>query len=259
MAQKEKRKKNGLDLTGQKFGELTVLRRIENSRSGASRWLCSCACGADYEVLGTLLTNGKRTRCTGRAHEKNYAFADITGQRFGRLTTLYPSRRYDKSGSVIWRCRCDCGSETDISYNSLMYTNLQSCGCQKKEHDQKLRTFLTHVDGTSVDMLKSKKVPVDNTTGYKGVYFSRGKYLAKIVFQKKQYFLGTYDNIEDAAQARREAEEVLFDSVSDHYQRWKQKSNQDPQWARENPIQIRVSQENRKLKVNLMPVMEKEE
>ena len=62
--------------------------------------------------------------------------------------------------------------------------------------------------GTSVDILKSKKVPTDNITGYKGVYLIRGKYVAKIVFQKKQYFLGTYENIEEAAEARREAEEV---------------------------------------------------
>ena len=50
-----------------------------------------------------------------------------------------------------------------------------------------------------MDALKSKKVPTDNTTGYKGVYLIRGKYVAKIVFQKKQYFLGTYENIEDCS------------------------------------------------------------
>lgn len=64
--------------------------------------------------------------------------------------------------------------------------------------------------GTSLDIIQSQKLPRDNTTGYKGVYLVRGKYLAKIVFQKKQYFLGTYDNIEDAASARKEAEDLLF-------------------------------------------------
>ena len=164
------------DLTGKQFGELTVIRKV--SAGGKTKgvcWLCKCSCGADYEVLGTLLMTGRRTRCPGRAHQKNYAFADVTGRKFGRLTALYPAKRYDKSGSVIWRCKCDCGNEVDVSYNSLMYTSVVSCGCQKKEHDQKLRTFLTHVAGTSVDILKSKKVPTDNTTGYKGVYLIRGK------------------------------------------------------------------------------------
>lgn len=76
-----------------------------------------------------------------------------------------------------------------------------------------------------MDALKSRKVPTDNTTGYKGVYLIRGKYVAKIVFQKKQYFLGTYENIEDAAEARREAEEVLFDGSAKHYRKQKDKQN----------------------------------
>lgn len=59
-------------------------------------------------------------------------------------------------------------------------------------------------------MIQSQKLPRDNTTGYKGVYLVRGKYLAKIVFQKKQYFLGTYDSIEEAAAARKSAEALLF-------------------------------------------------
>ena len=40
-------------------------------------------------------------------------------------------------------------------------------------------------------------MPADNTTGYKGVYFVRGKYVAKIVFQKKAYYLGNFDDIEE--------------------------------------------------------------
>ena len=183
------------DLIGSQFGELTVLRKTDSTKHGSSQWVCRCSCGEECVVRGSLLISGRKTRCSGSAHEKNYAYNDISGQRFGRLVALFPSRRYDPSGSVVWHCRCDCGKETDLSYNTLVYTNQKSCGCQKKEHDQKLKTFLTHVAGTSVDMLKSKKVPKDNTTGYKGVYFVRGKYLAKIVFQKKQYYLGTYENI----------------------------------------------------------------
>ena len=56
-------------------------------------------------------------------------------------------------------------------------------------------------------MLKSDKLPKNNTTGVRGVYRIWGKYVAKIVFQKKQYHLGSYDSLEEAALARREAEE----------------------------------------------------
>lgn len=33
----------------------------------------------------------------------------------------------------MWHCKCDCGNEKDISYNSLMYDKTQSCGCISKE------------------------------------------------------------------------------------------------------------------------------
>lgn len=178
---------------------------------------------------------------------------DISGQKFGRLTALEATPQRDAKGYVIWRCRCDCGEEAMISYNELRYTNVQSCGCSKKEHDRKLRSFLTHVDGTSIDMLKSKKIPTDNTTGYKGVYLIRGKYVAKIVFRKKQYLLGTYDRIEEAAEARRKAEETLFDGVTCHYQRWKKRADNDAGWAAENPIKVIVNQENGNLNVTLLP------
>lgn len=244
---------NSPDLTGRQFGELTVIRKSDNVCNGATRWLCNCSCGAQYEVSGSLLMTGRRTRCPSKKHQKNYAYSDIAGQKFGRLTALYPSKRNNKGGSVVWRCRCDCGNELDVSYNKLVYTNQKSCGCQKKEHDKNLHTFLTHVAGTSVEMLKSKKVPADNTTGVKGVYLIREKYVAKIVFQKKQYFLGTYDKIEDAAKARKEAEEVLFNNVAEHYRKWKEHAEKDEEWAKKNPIQVIVNRADKKINVVLLP------
>lgn len=245
------------DLTGQTFGDLTVLRKAENQRkNGGVWWTCQCSCGNLYDVPASLLITGKRTHCGCKTDRGRPA--DITGKKFHRLTALYISKRKDPKAGVIWRCRCDCGNEVDVPYNNLVFCNQKSCGCRKKEHDKKLGTFLTHVAGTSVDMLKSKKVPTDNTTGYKGVYLIRGKYVAKIVFQKKAYYLGTYDDIADAAQARKEAEEVLFDGVAEHYAQWKERADAAPSWAEENPIQIFVNQNSdKRLSLTLLPVMNK--
>ena len=102
-------------------------------------------------------------------------------------------------------------------------------------------------------MLKSKKIPTDNTTGYKGVYLIRGKYVVKIVFPKKQYFLGAFDSIENAAEARKEAEEILFDGVAEHYRKWTERAELEPAWAAENPFQVNVSQTDKKLTVTLLP------
>lgn len=249
---------NYYDLTGKIFGDLQVLNRTEPGDSRRGRWwLCQCSCGNTYSCPGSLLVTGKRTHCGCKTDRGRPA--DITGLKFHRLTALYISKRRDPSSGVTWRCRCDCGSEVDVTYNNLVYGNQKSCGCQKKEHDQKLKSFLTHVAGTSVEMLQSKKTPRDNTTGYKGVYLIRGKYVAKIVFQKKQYFLGTYNKIEDAAEARKEAEELLFDSSAEHYRKWKTLADADPEWAKENPLQILVEQSDSKLRVTLLPKLDQME
>lgn len=240
------------DLMDQMFGNLKVVGRSRKRTKKGNYWTCLCKCGYTCEVATSELLSGKRTNC-GCEPVKNYAFSDITNQKFGRLTALYPTEKRNSSGSVIWHFRCDCGNEVDVPYNDVVYANQKSCGCQKKEHDQKLHTFLTHVDGTSVDMLLSKKVPADNTTGYKGVYLVRGKYIAKIVFQKKQYFLGSYDKIEDAAAARKDAEKILFDGVAEHYQKWKQYADLDSEWAKQNPISVSVDCNNRELHVTLRP------
>lgn len=247
------------DLTGKLYGGLTVLHKAEHQRkNGGVWWTCRCNCGNLYDVPGSLLVTGRRTHCGNfENHPKNYASADITGKRIYRLTALYPLKERGNRGDVLWHCRCDCGNEVDIPYNNLVHCNTRSCGCQKKEHDKKLSSFLTHVAGTSLDMVKSKKIPTDNTTGYRGVYLIKGKYVAKIVFQKKAYYLGTFDDITAAAEARKEAEELLFDGSAAFYEQWSEKANADPEWAAQHPVQIYVGKDaSGRLTVTFLPVLD---
>lgn len=228
------------DLTGQVFGELTVLHIAEKQRkNGGVWWTCRCACGQEYDVPGTLLVTGRRTNCNNKVHKK-YFKKDISGQKFRMLTAMYPTEERNVRGGVIWHCRCECGNEVDVPYNQLVYCNMVSCGCKKTEHDQNLRKYLTHVNGTSIDILKSKKIPANSTTGARGVYLIKGKYVAKIVFQQKAYYLGSFYDFEDAVQARKEAEEILFDGVTAYYERWKAVAEQNRLWAEANPFQVFV-------------------
>ena len=245
--------KNAHKLIGRRFGQLVVLEPAEPQDSRKGRWWkCRCDCGNEILIPGTLLMTGRKTHC-GCKTEKNYAYTDIRGQKFRRLTALYPLKKRSSKGGVIWHCRCDCGNETDVSYNGLVYSHQASCGCRKKEHDQNLESLLAHVDGTSIDHLRSNKVPRNSTTGVKGVYLIHDKYVAKIVFQKKQYFLGTYSTLDAAAQARKDAEVTLNACVVDFYDRWKAKAEADPTWAEQNPMQIFVTRNNAEFQVDFLP------
>lgn len=200
------------------------------------------AAGRKPRCRGLCWVNGKKTHCGCRtAGKKGRTRAiDISGQKFNYLTALELTDKRNQRGQALWHCRCDCGREVDVTYNDLVYTNLMSCGCRKLEHNASLAQTLTHVDGTSMDFIRSKRIPSNNTTGIRGVYMARGKFAAKIVFQKKQYHLGFYDTLEAAAQARKEAENVLFDGAVSHYEWWKEQAASDQTWAENNPFRVHV-------------------
>lgn len=59
-------------------------------------------------------------------------FKDITGRKFGLLEALYRTEPHvTPSGKKItmWMCRCRCGNEKAIRYQSLVSGETKSCGC----------------------------------------------------------------------------------------------------------------------------------
>lgn len=52
-----------LDITGQTFSRLTVIKRAEDYKNGSARWLCRCSCGKDVVVIGQKLRNGRTRSC----------------------------------------------------------------------------------------------------------------------------------------------------------------------------------------------------
>lgn len=130
------------DLTGQKFGKLTVIERATDylNRDGTKyiQWLCQCECGNKTIVRATSLKNGHTQSCGCLHHDSamGVGLEDITGQTFGRWAVLY------KAGSLkeprgrlvtLWHCRCECGEERDLRAGTLKSGNSLSCGCYK--HD----------------------------------------------------------------------------------------------------------------------------
>ena len=55
---------------------------------------------------------------------------DLTGQKFGRLTALYPEHRGRYYG---WVCACDCGTKKWVHASALRTGHTQSCGCKYNE------------------------------------------------------------------------------------------------------------------------------
>jgi hypothetical protein len=52
-----------IDLTGQRFGKLSVLKRAENDSRGKARWSVLCDCGTTKIVLAKSLQSGNSKSC----------------------------------------------------------------------------------------------------------------------------------------------------------------------------------------------------
>ena len=61
---------------------------------------------------------------------------DITNQKFGKLTALYPTEKRTKGGGIYWMFICDCGKRKECPANSARSGLIKSCGCEYRKHGE---------------------------------------------------------------------------------------------------------------------------
>jgi hypothetical protein len=111
------------DLTGEKFGWLTVVEKTDERIGSNVVWLCICECGNTKRVVTSKLIEGSTKSCGClRSH-------NLVGEVFGRLTVIgkMDERR---DGEIVWLCVCECGQTTKVRTGGLMSGNTQGCGCR---------------------------------------------------------------------------------------------------------------------------------
>lgn len=181
------------DLTGRKFGELVAVRYV-----GEAKWLCRCSCGAEKEVLAQNLVRGHTRSC---GHSK-----DRIGEQHGKLKII--SKLPNGYMSI-----CECGEERFISAKTLAKQPPMMCEqCARHQQAAAVRSKVFD-DGTQPSKIKLDKEPTKaNKSGVVGVNWdkSRGKWQASLRFKGHKYNLGRFDNLQDAIDARRKAEEEIY-------------------------------------------------
>lgn len=146
------------DLTGQKFGKLTVIKRDLEHTGGAAYWICQCECGNIKSIRGSnLTTSNKPTQSCGCLNKEiNSKRIDITsqvGKKYGRLIVL--ERDLDKpighGQDSFWKCQCECGNLTSVRLSLLTSGKTRSCGCLRSEILSKSNTI--DITGQKFNML----------------------------------------------------------------------------------------------------------
>ncbi len=221
------------DLTGQRFGRLVAKYPTDKRLCSSVVWHCECDCGESCDVATVNLRNGSTKSCGCLQREaakkqigknRNPKYKDIAGQVFGELTALYPvldAKRGNRM-PMVWHCKCSCGKEVDVSRQCLIQGNTVSCGHVRIQNTRDLT-----VAGTAPCRLPAS-LSSSNTSGHTGVYFDKRsqRWIAEIMFKRKKYYLGGYKELNDAAMARKRAEDNIYDSFLEWYaetypERWK--------------------------------------
>lgn len=138
------------NLTGKRFGKLTVLSQAPQLENRYFTWNCRCDCGGEIVVNTKRLTRGTITNCGCVPKAKNQRSLILTGEVFGSLTVL--KRAENKGQRTAWLCKCDCGNEVVVTTQNLRASRTKSCGC--KAHDN---PFYRDLTGRRIGLLTVKE------------------------------------------------------------------------------------------------------
>ena len=133
----EKKMGRKLELSGKRFGRLTVIRE-NGKKNGRTAWLCKCDCGNYTTVQGSLLNKGRVVSCgcfrkeqLKKAQRKDFD-KDLLNKKIGKLTIV------EYLGNDLWKCKCECGNYTTKKRSYLLeHKNDKdySCGCSREKHN----------------------------------------------------------------------------------------------------------------------------
>lgn len=208
-----------IDLVGQEFGLLTVVERVENSKTGQARFRCSCTCGGETISYGASLRRGESKSC-GCLRLEAISKVNLThGHNVGRISSKTRNS---------WRGmkeRCDNPKNSHYPMyggRGISYTPewkfFQSFLDDMGERPEGMTLERIDVnEGYSKENCKwdslsnqafNINIKSNNKSGRSGVWPSRNglRWLAFIGKLGKSHYLGTFDTFEEACEVREKAE-----------------------------------------------------
>ena len=168
--------------------------------------------------------------------EKAIKYRYHAGDKVGYWTVLVPEiLGHGEKRKTL--CRCICGTERAIITNELARGKTLSCGCRRterqsekqKEGYQKGRSVLKEIHDAKATAGLPHRLNKNSKTGYTGVsYMMRfRKFRAYITVNRKQIYLGVFDTLEEAVEARKEAELKYFGKYRDMVKAIKEKHKEE--------------------------------
>ena len=164
----EEKFKDKDEFIGQKFTRLTV-KSFAYRKNRQIFYVCECECGEISVVAKSNLLKGntKSCGCLNRDRidalsQKPGRLIDISGQKFGKLTAIKPTKKTSR-GELFWLFKCECGGEIENLGRRIRSGQVkQDCGCVAREKKERLLLFQENK--------KKKFKPRDNEQYAKDLY-----------------------------------------------------------------------------------------
>lgn len=103
------------DLTGQRFGRLTVLYRLHNCHKKRVHWLCHCDCGKLVEVQSGHLLSSHTKSCGCLSTDKSIQRSTTHGKSNSKLYKLY------------YNIKARCYNKNSVSYKYYGARGIKIC------------------------------------------------------------------------------------------------------------------------------------
>lgn len=130
-----------IDLTGQKFNRLTVVRRVANDKHNNVQWLCQCECGNRQIFVRTGSLKNSSTKSCGCLHNKIMT-------KHGHAKRGYCSKTY-----IIWdNIKQRCNNSNDKGYKNYGGRGIKICE-QWKDFINFLEDMGNKPEGMSIDRI----------------------------------------------------------------------------------------------------------
>lgn len=212
------------DITGQRYGRLVAVTRTEEkAQNGSYIWECVCDCGNNKNIALSSLSKGSTRSCGCLAKEQlNNLILSRGGSRHNfKNKPVYRS----------WSCMLSRAKSNDLKN----YEDVTVCDRWCPDKGGSFINFLEDMgeppEGYSLNRIRGAKIysketcewadrslqgydqkkSSKNKTGKTGVHKTKsGKFRAKITKNKQSIFLGEFSSLEDAIEARKEAELKYF-------------------------------------------------
>lgn len=219
-----------IDLTGQSFGKLTVLKRNYEPHNGKEAWwTCLCECGNKKAIRGSDLRRGKTKSCgclsAAQAKEnikiaQKFAYkVDLTNKKFGLLTALYPTGKSNNQHYMIWHCKCECGNECESDTQNLQRGHKLSCGCLNSLGEQIISSLLTE-----------NNIVFQQQKTFENCRFPDTNKLARFDFYIDNRYLLEFDGIQHYSYTNKDW------NIKEHYIKTKEHDEYKNQWCKDNGI-----------------------